>query len=129
MTHRQKISLGLYLIILIAILLSLTARAQFSIKFVSGTLYSRMVRTNGVVNISDSVISIHTNYETRILLIKKKFEVKGRDFYELDTMGAKTFLFIESRESDGCRVGDIVLSERFRKKPERVTRYKFKNLL
>lgn len=125
MTRNQKISL--LIATLIALLLCAVAKAQtFRIESVSGYGYNKETKIKGAVYIYDSAIWIITTHETTSFRIKKKFEVANVDYYELDTMAARTFLWIRPLSCNSNDCGYITVSMRFQKKPERITRYRYK---
>lgn len=125
MTRNQKISL--LIATLIALLLCAIAKAQtFKIESVSGYGYPKDTRLRGAIYVYDSAIWIITTHETKSFKIKRKFEVANVDYYELETMAARTFIWIRPLSCKENDCGFITLSMRFQKKPERITRYRYK---
>jgi hypothetical protein len=125
MTRYQKISLLIAL--MIALLLCAIAKAQtFKIESVSGYGYKKDTKIRGAIYVYDSSIWIITTHETTSFKIKRKFDVANVDYYELETMAARTFLWVRPLSCKGLDCGFITLSMRFQKKPERITRYRYK---
>jgi hypothetical protein len=134
MTRRQKISLGMWLTIILAILLSMIARAQqYPITHVSGNGFTKITKCNGVITISDFEVTIISSYEKADYPVKNTFKVRGVTYREIAMMSCRILVYVHAGkyETNGImyEVGYINIYKRFQNKPEEITRYTFKRRL
>jgi len=123
MTRYQKISLGLWLAVIVVIFLSMMeAHGQaWEIDRVSGYGYRGEVDVKGYALIQeDSTIIINTDYGRLTFKYIKTFDIGATQFYDLECLSASWHLWYDRN------MNTLTLNRRYRGRPEQTIRYIFK---
>jgi hypothetical protein len=124
MTQRQKISIAIGTLVMIAILLGMayTAKPQgYNITSMSGYGLKGDVEIFGYAMIqSDSTITIKTDFGKLDFQFVRSFDIGAKTFYDLRSAASK-FILIIDRNTES-----ITLNRRYRGRKEQTIRYSFK---